>query len=57
MTAGLLIDSPVRSGLGLLLLASGFAAYALWRRVAPAAAAEPAATGPAGAGGSRALAP
>jgi APA family basic amino acid/polyamine antiporter len=39
MTAGLLIDSPVRSGLGLLLLASGFAAYALWRRVAPAAAA------------------
>lgn len=45
MTAGLLLDSPVRSGLGLLLLSSGFAAYALWRRVVPAVGA-----GAAGAG-------
>jgi basic amino acid/polyamine antiporter, APA family len=37
MTAGLLFYNPRRSALGLLLLASGFGAYALWRRVASAA--------------------
>ncbi|HYV85752.1 MAG TPA: amino acid permease [Patescibacteria group bacterium] len=51
MTAGLMADNPGRSFLGLGLLASGFAAYALWRRVVPADAAGPAATGPAAAGG------
>jgi APA family basic amino acid/polyamine antiporter len=36
MTAGLMADNPRRSFLGLGLLTSGFLAYALWRRVAPA---------------------
>ena len=36
MTFGLMADNPRRSLLGLSLLASGFLAYALWRRVAPA---------------------
>ena len=35
MTAGLMADNPRRSFLGLVLLTSGFLAYALWRRVAP----------------------
>ncbi len=43
MTAGLMADNPRRSFLGLGLLASGFLAYALWRRIAPADAAEAAA--------------
>jgi hypothetical protein len=35
MTAGLMGEAPRRSLLGLALLLSGFAAYALWRRFVP----------------------